>query len=232
MQRTMPLAAAWAEAAWLTGQPAKGLSIVERCVASLERDNYHGWGIAELTFWHQWLKARVDSPLPAFDARVAPQSAVDVRSDPHLPFPLQIAGAWAAAAAHWESLGCPYEAACARAQIGTDTDLREALKVLQRLGARPAAASVRQRLREMGARGISRGPHSTTREGPNNLTRREVEVLDLVAEGLRNAEIAGRLFISAKTVERHMSSILAKLGVPTRLEAVRTLAGASVGRER
>ena len=55
--------------------------------------------------------------------------------------------------------------------------------------------------------------------GPAGLTAREVEVATLLAEGLTNAEIADRLVVSAKTVDHHVSAILAKLGVPTRAAA-------------
>jgi len=51
------------------------------------------------------------------------------------------------------------------------------------------------------------------------LTRREMQVLELLGEGLRNREIAERLYISEKTVKNHMSSILAKLHVNDRTEA-------------
>ncbi len=76
-----------------------------------------------------------------------------------------------------------------------------------------------QRLRELGARGIPRGPRPRTREHPAGLTRREVEVLSLLAEGMRNAEIAERLVVSTKTVDHHVSAILRKLDVRNRGEA-------------
>ena len=52
------------------------------------------------------------------------------------------------------------------------------------------------------------------------MTNRESEVLELVAEGLRNAEIAERLFLTRRTVDHHVSAILRKLGAQSRGEAV------------
>lgn len=54
-----------------------------------------------------------------------------------------------------------------------------------------------------------------------DLTVREIEVLECLHEGLRNADIASRLDISPRTVETHVSSIISKLGARTRTEAVR-----------
>lgn len=80
---------------------------------------------------------------------------------------------------------------------------------------------VARRLREHGALGIARGPRPATRNNPANLTARDIEVLDLVAQALRrNAEIADRPFLSRRTVDHHVSAILRKLGVRTRGEAV------------
>ena len=76
------------------------------------------------------------------------------------------------------------------------------------------------KLRSVGAR-VPRGARASTRSNVGGLTDRELEVLDLLDEGLRNAEIAGRLHLSEKTVGHHVSSILTKLGVSSRLEAVR-----------
>jgi DNA-binding NarL/FixJ family response regulator len=116
-------------------------------------------------------------------------------------------------------LGCPYDAALVLAGSDDDDAVRRAYDELQRLGAKPAAAIVGRRLRERGVRGLPRGPRATTRENPAGPTAREVEVLELVGEGLRNAHIAGRLFVSEKTVGHHVSAILRKLGVRTRGEA-------------
>ncbi|HEX3229796.1 MAG TPA: LuxR C-terminal-related transcriptional regulator [Pyrinomonadaceae bacterium] len=79
---------------------------------------------------------------------------------------------------------------------------------------------MRKSLRDTGVRGIPRGPRPSTRENPAGLTNRQLEVLAFMAEGSSNAEIAERLFISAKTVDHHVSAILAKLEARTRAEAV------------
>ena len=76
-----------------------------------------------------------------------------------------------------------------------------------------------RRLRRQGVRGLPRGPRATTLRNRANLTEREMEILELVANGHTNAQIAERVFLSTKTVDHHVSAILSKLGVKTRGQA-------------
>ena len=71
-----------------------------------------------------------------------------------------------------------------------------------------------------GVRAVPRGPRPTTRDNIAGLTTREMQVLALLGESLQNAELAQRLFRSSRTVEHHLASILAKLAVESRGEAV------------
>ena len=112
----------------------------------------------------------------------------------------------------WTRQGFPYEAALALSQTGDVEALRDAHAECRRLGAGPLATIVARELRELGVRDLPRGPRPTTRANEAELTARELDVLALVAEGLRNADIAERLFVSRRTVDHHVSAILRKLG--------------------
>jgi DNA-binding NarL/FixJ family response regulator len=138
------------------------------------------------------------------------------------PYALQFAGDFAAAAAIWEELGCAYEAARALAASDDPGLVRRAIATFEAMGARPAISHALQHLRALGVRDlptIRRGPQPATRANPAGLTRRESEVLALLAEGLRNTQIAERLYLTPKTISHHVSAIYAKLGVDTRTEA-------------
>ena len=201
LQRLGHVHAARAEAAWLAGD-REGALAEARAVYGLALEKRHLWFAGELAYW-QWKCGALESP-PEW---VAP------------PYVLQMEGDTHGAAEAWRSHGCPYEAARALAESDEEPALREALEVFEELGAHPAAHTVRQVLRELGAP-VPRGPRPSTRENPASLTARELDVLTLLAQGLRNAEIADRLVVSRRTVDHHVSAILRKLDATTRGEAV------------
>lgn len=115
----------------------------------------------------------------------------------------------------WQALAVPYEEATARTLLGqalrltgddagATASFERAARLFDQIGAR------------LDARLVLGGGKSTL---PAGLTGREVEVLRLVAGGLTNNEIASKLFLSAKTVSRHLSNIFTKIGVTSRASA-------------
>jgi DNA-binding NarL/FixJ family response regulator len=123
----------------------------------------------------------------------------------------------------FDTANAPFEAAISRIELArvvmaTDreaavAETRTALAALDGLGATHEADRAAALLRSLGVRG------QTGAKGKDRLTERETEVLDLVARGMTNSEIAQRLFISQKTAANHVSNILMKLGVRSRTEA-------------
>jgi DNA-binding CsgD family transcriptional regulator len=202
LQRIAPVAAAKAEAAWLAGENARVAPATDSAL-DLALHKRSAWDTGELAYW-RW-QAGTHEELHA--GAVAK------------PYWLSMKGAWAEAAELWREIGCPYEAALALAESDDQLEMRHAIDQLVELGARPAAAIIVRRLRQQGVRGVPRGPRARTQENPAGLTARELEVLALLAEDLRNAEIAARLIVSEKTVHHHVSAILHKLDVRTRHEA-------------
>jgi DNA-binding NarL/FixJ family response regulator len=136
------------------------------------------------------------------------------------PEVLAMTGQHRAASERWSAAGMPYKAAWALLDSDDEIDLREARAMFDRLGAKALVERSDAKLRAIGAK-VPRGPRPSTRANVGGLTDREMEVLDLLDGGLRNAEIAATLHLSEKTVGHHVSAILAKLQVSSRLEAVR-----------
>ena len=76
-------------------------------------------------------------------------------------------------------------------------------------------------MRDLGIRSVPAGARATTKAHPHGLTAREQEILQLVSQGESNEEISRSLFISVRTVENHVSAILAKLGTDSRKGAAK-----------
>jgi DNA-binding CsgD family transcriptional regulator len=119
----------------------------------------------------------------------------------------------------WEKSGCPYHQALALFE-GDEDDKRRAISIIHRLGAMAVYEKLKFEMRSSGIKSIPRGLRKTTQSNPALLTDRELDVLQLLNQGMQNKEIAGRLFISAKTVDHHISNIFFKLEVNSRTKAV------------
>jgi DNA-binding CsgD family transcriptional regulator/tetratricopeptide (TPR) repeat protein len=201
LQRIGPVRAARAEAAYARGD--REATAAEALAAlPLALGKRHPWLIGELAFWC-WRAGKLTE---------APPDCAE-------PYALQIQGRWRAAAEAWQRLGCPYEQARALAD-GDSSARQEALVLFDRLGARPSSDALRRQLQQAGVRGVPRGARASTRGHPNGLTTRELQVLDLLCQGMRNAEIAQRLSRSVRTVDHHLASVFAKLGVDSRVAAI------------
>lgn len=122
------------------------------------------------------------------------------------------------AAELWQRVGAPYAAARARVllgqacrdfgdQAGAELELGAARALFERLGAVPDLKR------------LEAGSERHTPRSLHGLTERELEVLRFVASGKTNKGIGAALFLSEKTIERHVSNVLAKLGVPSRAAA-------------
>ena len=205
LQHLLPVATASAEIAWLEGGVgnARGVQAATEEALSLAQQRGAASAVSELAAWRR--RCAIRDPRPSI--------AVG-------PYALELAGDPAAAAAAWLQLGCDYEAGVALCTGSTEADRRRALTIFHALDARPAAALAARLLRESGVRAVPRGPRPSTTRNGGRLTTREVEVLGLLGQAMRNRDIARRLHLSEKTVDHHVAAILAKLGVSSRAEAV------------
>ncbi len=210
-QRLTPVAAAVAELAWTTGKTDTiGAVTHSAWRAAMACDNR--WDVAELAWWRHIAGVETSA-----------------RGDLPQPFALMLNDRPRAAAAEWAARDCSLWEALALGQSAEPADAKRALSILERLGATATAQALTRDLRRRHVP-VPRGPRAATQANPAGLTSRELEVLELMAEGLSNGEIAQELTMSKKTVGHHVSAILRKVDAPSRSRAIAAAAKLGISR--
>ena len=218
------------------GEPSPAASLLRRRLREIEDGTLHASGLQELLAEAEVAGGHPDAARSLGDRLLeigegTGNAAILARAHRTLGrAQLEIGGEAGAiehidlAVAGFARLGLPYDAArsralLARAAAAVDPPLavaeaRTALVAFDDLGAPRDADAMAALLRELGVRASPRGPRAA-----GTLTHREQEVLTLLGEGLSNREIGDRLFITRKTLEHHVASVLGKLGLGGRSEA-------------
>ncbi|WP_240047616.1 LuxR C-terminal-related transcriptional regulator [Sphingomonas panacisoli] len=199
--RFSSLALIVAEQAWTYDLPSPEALALLAEATDLACHNGSPWDRALLWMWQRKLGGETIQP-----------------DDLPLPFDHLARGAIGEAATAFSSYAMPFGEAQTLVE-GDEAQALEGLAILDRLGAAATASRTRAELATRGMRKGVRGPRASTRANSFGLTRREIDVLGAIDKGWTNKQIGERLFVSAKTVDHHVSSILGKLGARTRGEA-------------
>ncbi|MGH2563830.1 MAG: helix-turn-helix domain-containing protein [Ginsengibacter sp.] len=201
LQRIIPSLIALLEYEWLTGKTYIKVEDINRITSSLEQsiDNAEK---SELAFW--LLKARkqylaIEKVYEGYDVSNVTKAQK--------------------AAALWRKSGCTYSEALVLFE-GNEEDKKNALLILLKFGANAVSEKIKMEMRAGGIKKIPRGLRESTKTNPAQLTNRELDIIQLLQKAIHNKEIAETLFISPKTVDHHISSILFKLDVNSRSKAV------------
>jgi DNA-binding CsgD family transcriptional regulator len=201
LQRAIPLMVALLEYEWLTGKSIIEETDIEKTSLLMQRAGID----SEKNEFAFWMKKA--------GRHFTPPKGITLAYD------ISNAAKAMKAAAFWEKSGCPYEQALVLFE-GKDDDKRKAIAMVQDLGATAVYEKMKQEMRNLGIKNIPRGIRNSTRLNAAFLTGREMDILRLLKEELQNKEIAAQLYISAKTVDHHISSILFKLDANSRSKAV------------
>ena len=211
-QNITPVRLAMIEEAYVRGDLDLCRSRIEQVVGEGTR-GFDPWERGELAVWCK--RTGLGDLFPCAVADMAAPRASEINGDCRF------------AADQWLKLGLPYEAALSLThQTGqqAETSLHEAISMLDEIGAKPASLLARKRAEAQGIviplPKMRRGPYGIAKHHPLGLTSREVQILEMISKGLANADIAKTLNRSQRTIEHHVSSVLAKLNAQNRMDVV------------
>ncbi|NNC36226.1 MAG: AAA family ATPase [Hyphomonadaceae bacterium] len=211
LQHIVPARLTLIEAAWLDDNSRDAIEQIEQLLA-LDNSERHAWDLGEVAIWSHRFQRNMRHDLGDGMPR---------------PYKLELAGDIFAAADAWEQLGSPYSSAVALMQtLGPQQEqaFKRALKILSKLEAKAAIKKLDKIAKSAGIDlkipKSRRGPYKASRNHPLGLTAREQEILRLMVSGSTNREISETLSRSQRTVEHHVSSILAKLNAKNRMAAM------------
>ena len=211
LQYIMPARFGLIEAAWLKEKP-NDAHVHLKWLLELDSGCLNAWQTGELLSWSM-----------RFNHPHTPMKEIELPT----PYSLELSGEFAKAADSWLELNMPYNAAMCLLMIEGDFAQQayiEANTLFESTQAKAALGILRKRSSEQGFLGklprARRGPYKKASQHPAGLTAKEQEVLKHLSNGASNQEIATALSRSHRTVENHVSSILHKLNVESRIEAM------------
>lgn len=199
------------EAAWLHDNKEVAFTHLQ-WLTELNASCLDHWRSAELALW-----------ISRFGFSIQTNTAFPLP----LPYQLELQEKYADAAEVWMNMEMPYHAALSLLhceQHSAKDALPRAFRMLEAIGAKATLLKVRDKAKQLGVLedlpSARRGPYKQTRQHPAGLTAKEQQVLGYLSAGSSNQEIADLLSRSQRTVENHVSSILSKLNVANRMEAI------------
>jgi DNA-binding CsgD family transcriptional regulator/tetratricopeptide (TPR) repeat protein len=215
-QRIIPVRIALVEHHFLKNRMVEARQNIDALLA-FETSALQPWDVTIVALWLH--RMGTDIPVGLLDAVEGLQDAPFV-----VPGRLERAGRHGEAAAMLDELGLPFEASMTRMLSRDPADVVQAVVGFDRISAGAGAAVARRIAADAGLTGRlpkgQRGPYAAAREHPLGLTRREQEILGMIAGGASNRDIADRLSRSERTVEHHVSALLGKLNCRSRMEAM------------
>jgi DNA-binding CsgD family transcriptional regulator/tetratricopeptide (TPR) repeat protein len=194
------------ETYWISGDLPKAKQALD--IALEQRDKETSpWIIGQLICWCHRLNAEIELSEVSNNVLIAK------------PYALETSGDIDAAAKWWGERGFAFEQAICLMHAGDD-GLVAAAKILTKLEATPAVHRLRQLARKLKIQGVKRGHYGSAASNSFHLTARELAILQFVANGLSDGEIAEKVARSKRTIQNHVGSLLSKVGVKNRLTLV------------